>query len=246
MEPRLDEIRQIAQEVLGQLTGATPRGVTRGLITQAEVRAAKDRGESVLHVGPGAIVTPLGRDTAWDLGISIHYAGETTSAPGPSPSQTAEPSPRESRAVIALGADHGGFELKEAIEQHLERAGLRVLDTGTHSKDSCDYPDYAAAVAKAVALGEAGWGILVDGAGIGSCMAANKVPGVLAATCHDVRTAKNSREHNGANVLCLGSGTLQGAQALGVVDAWLDTPFGGGRHGRRVDKIKALERSFCT
>ncbi|MCA8922383.1 MAG: RpiB/LacA/LacB family sugar-phosphate isomerase, partial [Planctomycetes bacterium] len=136
-------------------------------------------------------------------------------------------------------------ELKQELKQHLERSGLRVIDVGTHSKDACDYPDLAAAVAKAVALGQAGWGVVVDGAGIGSCMAANKVPGVLAATCHDVRTAKNSREHNGANVLCLGSGTLDLPAALQVLDAWLDTPFGGGRHGRRVDKIKALERSFC-
>jgi ribose 5-phosphate isomerase B len=99
-------------------------------------------------------------------------------------------------------------------------------------------------VAKAEALGEASWRILIDGAGIGSCMAASKVPGVLPATCHDVRTAKNSREHNGANVLCLGTGSLQGRAALAVVDAWVDEPFAGGRHARRVNKIKAIEQSF--
>ena len=143
-----------------------------------------------------------------------------------------------------MRADHGGLELKNAIKRHLERAGRPTVDMGTHTPDSCDYPDYAAAVARAVAMGEASWGILVDGAGIGSCMAAGKVPGVLSATCHDVRTAKNSREHNGANVLCLGSGTLDERAALTVVDAWLATPFAGGRHGRRVNKIRAIERSF--
>jgi len=244
--PRHDEILQIAKEVLGELTGAAPQGVARGLITQAEVRAAKDRGETTLHVDANAIVTPLGRDTAWDLGITIHVAGRAQPVTTSSSPQAADagPAPRHSGQVVAVGADHGGFELKQRIKQHLQRSGLRVLDAGTHSKDSCDYPDLAAAVAKAVALGEAGWGILVDGAGIGSCMAANKVPGVLAATCHDVATAQNSREHNGANVLCLGTGSLPGDAALQVVDAWLDTPFGGGRHGRRVNKIKALERSF--
>jgi ribose 5-phosphate isomerase B len=119
-----------------------------------------------------------------------------------------------------------------------------VNDLGTHSTEAVDYPDVAARVAKAVALGEASWGILVDGAGIGSCMAANKVPGVLAATCHDEKTAKNSREHNGANVLCLGTGSLDEKAALRVVDAWLATGFGGGRHGKRVQKIRAIERGF--
>ncbi|RMG11481.1 MAG: ribose 5-phosphate isomerase B [Planctomycetota bacterium] len=168
--------------------------------------------------------------------------------PGRAPTRSEEraaggPAPREG-GRIALGADHGGFALKEAIEAHLRGRGLEVADLGTHSEASCDYPDFAAAVARAVALGEAAWGILVDGAGIGSCMAANKVPGVLAATCHDERTARNAREHNGSNVLCLGAGSLPVPAALRIVDAWLETPFAGGRHGRRVDKIRALERSF--
>ena len=107
-----------------------------------------------------------------------------------------------------------------------------------------DYPDFAHAVAKLVASGRCDSGVVVDGAGIGSCMAANKVPGVLAATCHDARTAANSREHNGANVLCLGSVGLSEAGLQSIVEAWLQTPTGGGRHARRVDKIRALEGSF--
>ena len=146
--------------------------------------------------------------------------------------------------MFALGADHGGFKLKEALKRHLEARSIRVADMGTNSEESCDYPDFAARVAKSVALGEAQWGVIVDGAGIGSCMAANKVPGVLAATCCDEKAAKNAREHNGANVLCLGSGFLDEAKAKAVVDAFLATGFGGGRHGRRVAKIRALERAF--
>jgi ribose 5-phosphate isomerase B len=165
----------------------------------------------------------------------VTAAPETPADAGPAP---------QAGGAIAVGADHGGFPLKKALVAHLTARGLKVQDLGTHSDQAVDYPDLAVAVAKAVALGQASWGILVDGAGIGSCMAANKVPGVLAATCHDERTAKNSREHNGANVLCLGSGGLDEAAAKKVVDAWLATPFAGGRHGRRVDKIKAIERSF--
>ncbi|MDF1666298.1 MAG: ribose 5-phosphate isomerase B [Planctomycetota bacterium] len=147
--------------------------------------------------------------------------------------------------VIAIGADHGGFALKERLIGFLKQKNrFQVLDHGAYSKDSVDYPDLAAAVAKSVALGEAAFGILVDGAGIGSCMAANKFPGVLAANCHSEATARNSREHNGANVLCLGSGHLDTNAATAVLDAWLSTAFGGGRHGRRVAKIKAIEKNF--
>lgn len=262
--PGKDELERIARDVLrdvlegprpspgeprpapGPAGGPppAPRQV-RALIDQAAVRAAREKGQSHLDVPAGAIVTPLAHDLALDLGVAIRFpvaAAET--APRAEALDDGGPAPRASGLKVALGADHGGFELKQALVAHLRGLGLDAVDLGTHTKDACDYPDYAAAVARAVALGEAGWGILVDGAGIGSCMAANKVPGVLAATCHDERTARNSREHNGANVLCLGSGTLDRAAAMQVVEAWLATPFAGGRHGKRVKKIRALEKSF--
>ena len=146
--------------------------------------------------------------------------------------------------VVALGADHGGYELKEALRAHLEGEGYGVIDCGTDSTASVDYPDYAYAVAQHVSSGRAWRGIVVDGAGIGSCMAANKVPGVRAALCYDQATAVNSREHNDANVLTLGAGLIGENLAKQIVKTWLTTEFGGGRHGRRVDKIMDIERRF--
>jgi ribose 5-phosphate isomerase B len=142
---------------------------------------------------------------------------------------------------VALGADHGGFALKEELKAYLEKNGYEVIDCGTNSSEAVDYPDFAEAVARKVSAGEAWRGVIVDGAGIGSCMAANKVHGVRAAMCHDHATAVNSREHNDANVLTLGAGLIGPALARQIVDVWLRTEFGGGRHAKRVDKIMALE-----
>lgn len=146
--------------------------------------------------------------------------------------------------AIALAADHGGYALKEALEEHLKSKGYEVRDLGTHSSDSVDYPDYAHAVALAVASGECRFGIVVDGAGIGSAMAANKVPGIRAALCYDLSTARNSREHNHANVLTLGAGLLGESLAKQVVDEWLATDWGPGRHARRVEKIREIEDRY--
>ncbi len=145
---------------------------------------------------------------------------------------------------MAIGADHGGYRLKEVLKELLEKLGHPVVDCGTTGTEAVDYPDFALAVAELVAQGRVERGILVDGAGIGSCMAANKVPGVRAALCYDTSTALNSREHNDANVLTLGAGLLGDNLARQIVQTWLATPFGGGRHGRRVDKIMAIERRF--
>ena len=143
--------------------------------------------------------------------------------------------------AIAVASDHAGFDLKEILKRDLQQAGYAVLDLGTNSKASVDYPDYAIAVARAVASGSVHVGIMVDGAGIGSCMAANKVAGARAAMCYDVTTAQNAREHNNANVLTLGGGLIGPRLALAIVDAFLSTTFGGGRHATRVAKIDALD-----
>jgi ribose 5-phosphate isomerase B len=143
---------------------------------------------------------------------------------------------------IAIAADHGGFSMKEDLKPYLQKQGYQVDDCGTHSSDSVDYPDFAYAVAIKVSAGEAWRGIIIDGAGIGSCMAANKVPGVRAAMCYDHATALNSREHNNANVLTLGAGMIDSTLAHQIVLTWLNTNFGGGRHARRVDKIMDIER----
>ena len=168
-------------------------------------------------------------------------------ADGAEPAAAApEPSESPVSAEIAVGADHGGYRLKERIAAELRERGLHVQDCGTDSTESVDYPDFAHAVARAVADGGSRLGIVVDGAGIGSCMVANKVPGVRAATCWDVSSARNSREHNHANVLVLGAGLLGESLALQIVDAWLSTPWGGDRHARRVEKIAEIERRYLA
>ena len=147
---------------------------------------------------------------------------------------------------IALGSDHAGFELKEKIKQKLQSQGLTIDDRGTHSADSCDYPDYAQAVADEVAAHGADFGILVCGTGIGMSMAANKVPGIRAARVVTESDAELSREHNDANVLTLGARFTSEDEVFKIIDKWLATPFAGGRHGRRVDKIMAIEREEET
>ncbi len=166
-----------------------------------------------------------------------------TSAPAPStPPPSASAKKPQSGITVALGADHGGVSMKTAIAERLRELGHGVLDFGTVTKDPVDYPDFAVAVAKAVAEGHAAMGVMIDGAGIGSCMAANKVRGVRAASCHDVTTAANAREHNNANVLTLGAGFIGPRLATVILDTFLATPFAGGRHKARVDKIDALDR----
>jgi ribose 5-phosphate isomerase B len=146
--------------------------------------------------------------------------------------------------IVALGADHGGYEMKEKLKAVVSDAGYGLIDCGTNSAESVDYPDYAYAVGRLVADGRAWRGVIIDGAGIGSCMAANKVPGVRAAMCYDQATAVNSREHNNANVLTLGAGLIGQQLAGQIVRTWLETPFGGGRHARRVDKIDAIGNRY--
>lgn len=160
----------------------------------------------------------------------------------PKPETTAHE--RNGGSGIAIGADHGGFALKERIAFRLKEAGWEVTDCGTDSHESVDYPDFAHAVARKVAAGECSWGIIVDGAGIGSAMVANKVPGVRAALCYDISSARNSREHNHANVLTLGAGLIGEGLAWQIIEEWLATEWGGGRHARRVSKIDSIEKQY--
>ncbi len=142
---------------------------------------------------------------------------------------------------LVIGSDHGGIHLKEVLKQHLAERGIEVTDAGTYTEESCDYPDIAVKVSREITAGNAERGILVCGTGIGMSMAANKVKGIRAALCGDVFSATMSREHNNANVICLGERVLGPGLALSILDAWLDTEFAGGRHERRVNKIMAIE-----
>ncbi len=144
---------------------------------------------------------------------------------------------------IALGADHAGFRLKEQLRDYLNNKGYSVEDLGTHSDESADYPDFAAQVSRQVAEGKAQFGVLVCGSGLGMAMAANKIPGIRAATCTDTVAASLSRAHNNANVLALGGRLLDEPTARSILDVWLSTPFEGGRHEKRITTIHKLENS---
>lgn len=172
-------------------------------------------------------------------GLMQEMPSRITSAAAENPKTESSSGPGN---TVAIGGDHGGYSMKEDIKNFLEDKGYQVVDCGTDSADSVDYPDYAKAVAQMVAEGSAWRGVMIDGAGIGSCMAANKVEGVRAALCYDHATASNSREHNDANMLTLGASLIGPSLAKQIVTTFLETEFGGGRHARRVDKIMEIEK----
>ena len=247
-----DEIRKLVRKTVEQVLGGSGAAAPthrrlqlggRKLVTEVDLQTAAIGSE--VTVPAGALITPLARDLARERKLSLVQETRSGSA---SAISTASPAQSQSAAcpekMVALGADHGGFAMKEDLKKYLQELGYSVLDCGTSSTQSADYPDFAYAVAKLVAEGRASRGIMVDGAGIGSCMAANKVPGVRAAMCYDLSTAANSREHNDANVLTLGGGLLGLNLARQIVKTWLSTEFGGGRHAARVNKIMAIEKRY--
>jgi ribose 5-phosphate isomerase B len=244
-----DEIRRLVRSAVAKSLGApadSPVPATRRyaltgrkLVTEKELQDVAAGSE--VTVPADALITPLARDIIRDRGLQVIREG----APSPAPAAGASAPPTTiPEKTVALGADHGGFALKEDLKSYLPELGYSVLDCGPHNAEPVDYPDFAYAVARLVAQGRAARGIMIDGAGIGSCMAANKVPGVRAAMCYDVSTAVNSREHNDANVLTLGGGLIGTNLARQIVKTWLSTDFGGGRHARRVDKIMAIEKRY--
>ncbi len=198
------------------------------VITEDDVRGL-ERG-AVLRVAENARLTPLAADIVSDRGIEIVRRVSRSGS--------------KQHKTIAIGADHGGYPMKEELKSFLGELGHRVHDFGTNSDSAVDYPDFAHAVARAVADGTAEVGIMIDGAGVGSAMTANKVPGVRAAACYSVEVARNSREHNGANVLTLGSKTITSDQMREIVRAWLTTDLTEDRHRKRVGKIDAVERQY--
>ena len=201
---------------------------SKTVITETDVRGLPEG--SRLRVAESARLTPLAADIVRERRIELV---RRTSRRGP-----------RAEKIVDVGADHGGYPLKEELKTFLAELGHRVRDFGTNSTDAVDYPDFAHAVARAVAEGSADLGIIIDGAGVGSCMTANKVPGVRAAACYDVKVARNSREHNDANVLTLGSGTIDSKQMRDIVQVWLSTEITEERHKKRVAKIEAVERQY--
>jgi ribose 5-phosphate isomerase B len=200
----------------------------RRVITAQDIPASGE-----LRVPLGTLFTPSAREAAAARGVRI------VELP---PGEISELAPPE--RTVALGADHSGFHLKEALKPLFEECGLAVRDVGVHEEKTADYPDIARQVAELVASGAARRGVILDGAGIGSSIAANKVPGIRAALCYDKSSARNSREHNDSNVLTLGARLLTGSQAEEVLRTWLGTPFAGGRHAARLEKIAQIEREY--
>jgi ribose 5-phosphate isomerase B len=198
------------------------------VITEDDVRGL-ERG-SVLRIAENARLTPLAADIVNERGIEL-----VRRIPRSGSKQI---------RTVAVGADHGGYPMKEELKSFLAELGHRVHDFGTNSESAVDYPDFAHAVARAVADGTVEVGIVIDGAGVGSAMTANKVPGVRAAACYSAEVARNSREHNDANVLTLGSKTVSSAEMRDIVRAWLSTEISEDRHRKRVAKIEAVERQY--
>jgi len=165
----------------------------------------------------------------------------------PAPAASSAPkteTPAGGPKVVAIGSDHGGYDLKEVLKPYLAELGFDVKDMGAYNKGAVDYPDFAHEVSKLVSTGKAWRGIMIDGAGIGSCIVANKVPGVRAGMAYDYSSVVNSREHNDTNVLTLGAGLIGVNLAKQIVKVWLTTEFGGGRHQPRIDKITAVEKQY--
>jgi len=204
------------------------------IITETDARVL-DIGSTV-ELAPGGLVTPLARDTLTARRVTVVATGATD------PELPADLVPVADVRRVVIGSDHSGVALKRALVLHLRGCGLAVLDVGTDGTDPVDYPDIAAAVGQAVTRKEADAGIVIDGAGIGSAIAANKIRGVRAAMCLDETTARYSREHNGANVLALGASLVPGTEAaVRIVDRWLGTPMREARYIRRLIKIRRLE-----
>lgn len=246
-----DRVRALVREVLAKAAPeeATPQTPTRfvNTVSETNTQPAVTRDESaksviteddvrglepgaVLRIGEDARLTPLAADIVNEKKIEIVRRASRHGS--------------KASKLIAIGADHGGFRMKEELKGVLAELGHRVQDFGAYSEDAVDYPDFAHAVARAVADGNSDLGIMIDGAGVGSAMTANKVPGVRAAACYSVDVARNSREHNDANVLTLGSKTINSKQMREIVTAWLSTEISEDRHRKRVAKIDAIQRQY--
>ena len=216
-------VRKLVEQAVDRVLGSAP-AATAATAARPEPPRPAARIVDWSHPAPGDVRPVVER-------------AKQPARPGGGKAATADPA-----RTVAIGGDHGGFALKESLRRFLSgELGFAVIDCGSHSTEAVDYPDIARAVGDAVAQGRAFRGIVIDGAGIGSTMAANRIPGVRCALCHDVKTVLNSREHNDANVLALGAGIVNLGLARQMVTTWLKTPFAGGRHTRRVAKIMELE-----
>lgn len=216
--------------------------MAKKLISEQTVLETARRGEKVVYCEADAIVTDAARDRASQLGVSIQRK-DSKQIPSHSGTKT-QIQPVSMKETIAIGSDHGGFSLKEQLKPFLASLGYNVIDLGTSSEESCDYPDFAFSVAAMVMKGSASRGIIIDSVGTASAMAANKIPGIRAACCFDEYSARSSREHNNSNIMTLGGKVIGIELARSIVKIWLETSYAGGRHQKRLDKISDIEKKF--
>ena len=202
--------------------------MAKRVITTGDIPAS---GKLIVELG--SIVTPSARDLARERNVQLVEMRADEIQPESDPAK-----------IVALGCDHGGFEMKQLLMPVFEELAVTVHDIGVYEAKPVDYPDIAREVAEIVASGRAARGVIIDGAGIGSSITANKIPGIRAALCYDKASARNSREHNDSNVLTLGGRLLTPSVAADVLRTWLATPFGGGRHAARIAKITEIEKAY--
>src|ERR1035437_1403904 len=210
------------------------------VITESEVIKLYKDGGRTFPLGDDDLFTPLAKDKLKELKIKIVKKVPAFEIEGSSQ----DPVKSKRTNKISLGSDHTGFKIKNIISKILVGKGFEIIDVGTYDENACDYPDFAFAAAMKVKNGESDFAVLVDATGIPSAITANKIPGIRACTCYNEFSARSGREHNNGNVLVMGAKTLGEETIKSILEVWLDTPFGGERHQRRLDKITAIEKEF--
>lgn len=208
------------------------------LIAEADIIKMHQSGVKIIALGENEIITPLAKDKIKTLGLKVVSKEEAIKI------ENTESFISNSVRLkkIAIGGDHTGFKVKNIISKILSEKGFEVIDIGTFDEKSCDYPDFAYAVASKVQSMSVDFGVIIDATGIPSAITANKLKGIRAATCYNEFSAKSAREHNNANVLVLGAKALGEETIKSILEVWLTTGFGGGRHQKRLDKISEIER----
>lgn len=210
------------------------------LITEENILKLYKEGQKVLPLSGNDILTPLAKDAVNRYGIKLvskHEAEEVERK------NLINDAPAKTNKVV-IASDHTGFKIKQLLSEALFQKGFEVVDVGTYSEESCDYPDFAYAAAKNVAMKRVDFGVVIDATGIPSAITANKVPGIRAATCYNEFTAESAREHNNANILVVGAKALGEETIKSILEVWLKTSFGGGRHQKRLSKIHSIEEKF--
>jgi ribose 5-phosphate isomerase B len=210
------------------------------VITESEVIKLYKDGGRTFPLGDDDLFTPLAKDKLKELKIKIVKKVPAFEIEGSSQ----DPVKSKRTNKISLGSDHTGFKIKNLISKILVGKGFEIIDVGTYDENACDYPDFAFSSAMKVKNGETDFAILIDATGIPSAITANKIPGIRACTCYNEFSARSAREHNNGNVLVMGAKSLGEETIKSILEVWLNTPFGGERHQRRLDKITAIEKEF--